>query len=215
VIITNTGGSTPYNLLMRIIAGELKGREIVPPRGSRIRPATGRVREAVMSLFTPARLTSGPFLDFCAGSGLIGVEALSRGAPRAVFIEADARTAAHLVRTLKQLGISDRADVLKIDARRCFRVVHKLLDGTPAACAFLDPPFIGSLTAELLGYCGRNAAVLAADGLLIARGPGELPSEVPGLAFVSQRSIGGSHLVVYSPIAANQGKSEQGEQDGK
>lgn len=184
---------------MRIIAGELKGREITTPRGSRIRPATGRVREAVMSLFTPTRLARGPFLDVCAGSGLMGVEALSRGAPRAVFVEADGRAVAHLARTLKQFGLSQRTEVLKIDARRCFGAVRKYLAGEPASCAFLDPPFIGTLTAELLGYCGQNSTLLDPDGLLIARGPQELPGEVPGLTLISQRCIGTSYLATYSP----------------
>ena len=103
--------------------------------------------------------------------------------------------------------------MLKIDARRCFGAVRKLLNGEPASCVFLDPPFIGTLTAELLVYCGQNNTVLAKDGLLIARGPRELPSEVPGLDLVSQRTIGSSHLVVYRSTADEAG--EQGEQNGK
>jgi 16S rRNA (guanine(966)-N(2))-methyltransferase RsmD len=189
---------------MRIIAGELKGREISPPRGSRIRPATGRIREAVMSLFTPARLERGPFLDISAGSGMMGIEALSRGAPRAIFIEVDGRTAAYLARTLERLGVDGRAEVLRIDARRCFSAVRKCLDGEQATCAFLDPPFIGELTAELLGYCGQNADVLAPEGLLIARAERPLPTNVTGLEFISQRSTGRNHLSVFSRMADEQ-----------
>lgn len=190
-------GPYPYNLRMRIIAGELKGREIVPPRGSRLRPVTGQVREMAMSLYTPARLTAGPFVDLCAGSGLMGLEALSRGAPCAVFVEADARTAAHLRRTLAQLGLSARADVLKMDARRCARAVLRCLNGEAASCVFLDPPYIDSMAAELLAACGRHGGLLARDGLLIARAPVALPLEVPGLRCVSQRRAGQSRLGLY------------------
>jgi 16S rRNA (guanine966-N2)-methyltransferase len=182
---------------MRIIAGELKGQEIVPPRGSRIRPATGLVREMAMNLFTPARLISGPFLDLCAGTGLMGFEALSRGAPRAIFVEAEARTAAQLKRTAARLGVAARAVVLRLDARRCFNAVQRRLGGTGLACVFLDPPFLATMAAELLAVCGRHAGVLAEDGLLISRAPEALPPAVPGLRFISQRTAGRSFLALY------------------
>lgn len=194
---------------MRIIAGELKGREIAPPRGSRIRPATGKVREMAMSLYTPARLTAGPFLDLCAGSGLMGLEALSRGAPFAVFVESDGRTAAHLRRTLAQLGVAGRAHVLRMDVRRCANAVHRSLDGAAPTCVFLDPPYLGSMAAELLSVCGRQPVLLAERGLLIARAPQALPLAVPGLRCVSQRRPGRSHLALYQrDTAANPPSSE-------
>jgi 16S rRNA (guanine966-N2)-methyltransferase len=182
---------------MRIIAGELKGQEVLPPRGSRIRPATGLVREMAMNLFTPARLSSGPFLDLCAGTGLMGFEALSRGAPRALFVETDARTAAQLRRSAERLGVADRAEVLRLDARRCFKTVNRLLAGAHLACIFLDPPYLDTMAAELLAYCGRNSGLLADDGLLIARAPEALPLEVAGLRFISQRNAGRSFLALY------------------
>jgi 16S rRNA (guanine966-N2)-methyltransferase len=187
---------------MRIIAGELKGREIVPPRGSRLRPVTGMVRETAMNLYTPERLTAGPFLDLCAGSGLMGLEALSRGAPRAVFVEADGRTAGHLRRTLEQLGLGASAQVLKMDVRRCANAVRRCLDGVPASCVFLDPPYIDSMADELLAACGRFSGLIANDGLLIARAPAALPQEVPGLRHVSQRQAGRSCLGLYQPDPA-------------
>jgi 16S rRNA (guanine966-N2)-methyltransferase len=187
---------------MRIIAGELKGRVIAPPRGSRIRPATGKVREMAMNLFTPARLVAGPFLDLCAGSGLMGLEALSRGAPFAVFVEADNRTAAHLRRTLAQLGVAARACVLRMDARRCANAVRRCLDGAAVSCIFLDPPYLDNMADELLAVCGRRAELLDPDGLLIARAPAALPLAVPGLRCVSQRRAGGSHLALYQRDAA-------------
>jgi len=192
----------PYNLPMRIIAGELKGREVIPPRGSRLRPVTGVVREMAMSLFTPERLTGGPFLDLCAGSGLMGLEALSRGAPFAAFVEADGRTAGHLRRTLAQLGLSTRSAVLRMDVRRCASAVRRCLGDIPASCVFLDPPYIDSMAAELLAACGRHRDLLATDGLLIARAPAALPQTVTGLRCISQRRVGRSHLGLYQPDSA-------------
>lgn len=185
---------------MRIIAGQLRGREVRAPRGSRVRPATGLVREMTMSLLGD-RLASAPFLDLCAGTGLVGFEALSRGAPHAVFVEADARHAGRLRRTAHELGVAERSTVLKLDVRRCFGAVRKALGSQHAACAFLDPPFIEGMAEELLTCCGRESTALAPEGLLIVRAPGRLPVEVAGLKFRDHRRAGQSWLGVYAPAA--------------
>jgi len=185
---------------VRIIAGQLRGREVRAPRGSRVRPATGLVREMAMSLLGD-RLTAAPFLDLCAGTGLVGFEALSRGAPCAVFVEADSRHAGQLRRTARELGVAERSTVLKLDVRRCFRAIRKVLGSERPACAFLDPPFIEGMAEELLTCCGRESAVLAPDGLLIVRAPGRLPVEVAGLRFRDHRRAGQSWLGVYQPAA--------------
>ena len=75
-IITNVSKQGAYNFQVRIIAGELKGREVQIPRQSRIRPATGFIRELAMNLFTPRRIEGGVFLDLCAGSGLVALTRL-------------------------------------------------------------------------------------------------------------------------------------------
>lgn len=198
VIITNTCRWAAYNQAMRIIAGTLKGREIRVPRGSRIRPATGLVREMAMSLLGD-RLGAAPFLDLCAGTGLVAFEALSRGAPRALLIEADKRHAAQLRRTVHELGVADRAEVLRLDVRRCFSAVRRKLGGTPASCAFLDPPFIDGMADELLSCCGAESSVLAAGGLLIVRASAKPAADVEGLSFVEHRRAGQSWLGVYRP----------------
>lgn len=197
-IITNSCRGPAYNLVMRIIAGTLKGREVRAPRSSRVRPATGLVREMAMSLLGD-RLTSAPFLDLCAGTGLIGFEALSRGAPHVVFVEADGRHAGQLRRTAHELGVAARSTVLRLDVRRCFKALRKHLDGSRAACAFLDPPFIEGMAAEMLVHFGREASVLRPDGLLIVRAPERLPVEVAGLKFQDHRRAGQSWLGVYAP----------------
>lgn len=184
---------------MRIIAGELKGREISVARGSRIRPATGIVRETVMSLFTPAKLASGVFLDLCAGSGLVGLEALSRGAPKVVFVETDGSTAAKLRQAIKRFGVAARCTVLKQDVRRCFGTLMKNLAGGLVTCAFLDPPYISGLAADLLTYLGRHAEVLAQDALLIVRTPDELATQAGNLQLVERRQCGNAWLWMYIP----------------
>ena len=182
---------------MRIIAGDLKGREVQIPRQSRIRPATGFIRELAMNLFTPGRIEGGMFLDLCAGSGLVGFEAISRGAARAYFVEADSRTASEIKLAAERFGVADRAVVLTQDARRCFPRLLKLLAGAGFDAAFLDPPFIPGMAGDILKYVGQSAKILNPEALLITRSPDRLSTEVPGLTFIERRGTGNGALWLF------------------
>ena len=153
-----------------------------------------------MDLFTPARLVGAVLLDVCAGSGLLGFEALSRGAARVVFVEADPRTAARLRDTALRFGVRERVAIVVRDARRCFPALRKALDGRQAAAVFLDPPYIPGMAQELLARWGA-ADVLAAQGLLIVRTPDALPEDVPGLQLIERRRAGSGGLWLYRPGA--------------
>jgi 16S rRNA (guanine966-N2)-methyltransferase len=194
---------------MRIIAGELKGREVVLPRGSRIRPATGYVRELAMNLFTPERLADGIFLDVCAGSGLTGFEALSRGASKTIFVEVDRKTIEHLRLTGKRFKVSERMAVISRDARHCFPILRKMLDGQQIAAAFLDPPYIPYMAADLLMRFGLASSILAPDGLLILRTRDDLPRDVPGLQFIERRAAGNGALWLFRPLQTPESDTEE------
>jgi 16S rRNA (guanine966-N2)-methyltransferase len=193
---------------VRIIAGELKGREIVLPRGSRIRPATGYVRELAMNLYTPERLQGAIFLDVCAGSGLVGFEALSRGAARTVFVEADRRTASQLRDNAERFGVSQRITIIALDARRCFATLRNALGGKLVDAVFLDPPYIAGMAVDLLYRFGAATDLLAPDGLLVLRTPDDLPQEIPGLQFIDKRTAGNGALWLYYPAGIDQTEQE-------
>jgi 16S rRNA (guanine966-N2)-methyltransferase len=91
---------------LRVVAGEFKGRRLQAPRGSRTRPTADRVREALFSML--GDVGDARVLDLYAGSGALGIEALSRGAGSAVFVERDARAAAAIERNLDSLGLEAR-----------------------------------------------------------------------------------------------------------
>lgn len=196
---------------MRISSGELKGRVLRLPRGSRARPATGFVAELAMDLFTPARLGAGAFLDLCAGSGLIGFEALSRGAPRVIFVEADERHCAAISASAAAFGVAGRCMVLRRDARRCAAKLAQLLAGWGAAggpgalsCAFLDPPYIPGMGADLLGsFFGHPAApgLLAPGALVMLRTPDRIDCPPPGLRLIEARRAGNGRLWLFEPEA--------------
>jgi 16S rRNA (guanine966-N2)-methyltransferase len=121
---------------VRVIAGTAKGRRLRTPPGGRTRPTTDRVKEALFSSLM-AELPGASVLDLYAGSGALGIEALSRGAARATFVERHQRTARVLDENLARAGVTDRATVVPAD------VLGAL--GTPPGAPFdvvlLDPPY--------------------------------------------------------------------------
>lgn len=123
---------------MRIIAGEWRGRKLVVGKGLSIRPATDRVREAVFNVLGQDRVEQAAVLDLFAGSGSLGLEALSRGARHLTSVERHARSRQVLGQNLAALGGADRAELVADDAfvwvvRNAGRVAIDLV--------FLDPPY--------------------------------------------------------------------------
>lgn len=129
---------------MRIIAGEWRGRRIEAPKGSLVRPTADRVREAWMSIVRN-ELPEALVLDLCAGSGALGLEALSRGAARCDFVERAAPSLRMLTQNIETLGAGDRARVIRADA---LRHVAGLASGAYDV-AFADPPYADTTAAEL------------------------------------------------------------------
>ncbi len=126
---------------MRIIAGALGGRHLKAPGGSDTRPTTDRVREALFSTLVSrlgADLGEGSVLDAFAGSGALGLEALSRGAAHVTFVERDRKALAALRDNVTTLGVGDRASVLPVDS---FSLPRREVPGQPFALLVLDPPY--------------------------------------------------------------------------
>jgi 16S rRNA (guanine966-N2)-methyltransferase len=120
----------------RIIAGEFGGRRLAVPTDSRVRPTADRVREAWMSILGE-RLVGARVLDLFAGSGAIGLEALSRGARHATFVELGAASLDAIRANVDSLGVGDRVTLHRGDA---IRFVERIAPGT-YDLALADPPF--------------------------------------------------------------------------
>lgn len=136
---------------MRIVGGEWRGRAIRAPKSRLTRPTTDRVREAIFDALS-SRL--GDFdglrvLDAFAGSGAMGLEAMSRGADRVTFVEKDVRTARIIKENLSSLGASDRATVVVSDV---FALAGRI-GGGPFTLILLDPPYTldASRVSQMLG----------------------------------------------------------------
>ncbi len=133
---------------MRVIGGELRGRRLESPPGRTARPATDRVREAVFGALGSLDAVDGAeVLDLFGGSGALGIEALSRGAASATFVERDREVRRVLSRNVELLGLEDRAEVVAGDAELF------LAEGEPGRhfdLAFLDPPYAFDAWEDLL-----------------------------------------------------------------
>jgi 16S rRNA (guanine966-N2)-methyltransferase len=145
---------------VRVIAGELGGRRLVTARGESTRPTAARVREALFSML--GELDGAVVLDLFAGSGALGIEALSRGAARATFVERAPRALAALRANVAALALTERARVLGCDALAALRREDKY------DLVFLDPPYA---TAVAL------AAALSRDLPAVLRGGARVVSE--------------------------------------
>ena len=150
---------------MRIIAGALKGRRLVTPRGSTTRPTADQVRIALMDTLAP-RLPGARVLDLFAGAGGVGLEALSRGAAHATFVESDARAVTALRDNVEALGVGGLVRVRRADVLRELAALYR--DGERFDVVFLDPPYDTGLVETTLQVLGGGGLLLA-EGLVIAQ----------------------------------------------
>jgi 16S rRNA (guanine966-N2)-methyltransferase len=145
---------------MRVIAGTAKGRRLGAPAGDTTRPTADRVREATFNALTSLAAVDGTVLDLFAGSGALGIEALSRGAASATFVDTDARAIAAVRANLEATGLDGRATIVRNDALRFLASRPERFD-----LALLDPPytFADADWAGLLAALDADVAVLESD----------------------------------------------------
>lgn len=123
---------------MRVVSGDAKGRPLKAVPGTSTRPTTDKVKEAIFSMIGPY-FEGGTVLDLYAGTGGLGIEALSRGMEQAVFIDLDSKSIETVRTNLKSIGYADRAEVYKNDAGRALKALSKrdaMFD-----LVFIDPPY--------------------------------------------------------------------------
>jgi len=147
---------------MRIIGGEARGRAIRLPGGCRIRPTADRVKEALFNILGPVEGKS--FIDVFAGCGNVGLEALSRGACRSVFVEKDLRLIEAIRENLRLLGFEGRAEMIAADAEKGMRRLGK--KGERFDILFADPPYEEGFLTEIMNYL-EGAELLTENGIII------------------------------------------------
>ncbi|MBV9080427.1 MAG: 16S rRNA (guanine(966)-N(2))-methyltransferase RsmD [Elusimicrobia bacterium] len=155
--------------LLKILAGTARGRVLRSgPKSPHLRPILARVKKSVFDILTP-RMAGSRFLDIYAGTGAVGLEALSRGASRAVFVERDRRSSDLIRENLKLLGMEDKGAVFGLDAANDLSLLPRPFD-----LIFMGPPYKDdekkplALVAPTLEQIRKNT-LLAAGGLIIAQ----------------------------------------------
>lgn len=180
---------------MRIIGGDLRGRAVRLPAGSRIRPTADRVKESLFNILYSVAGTS--FLDLFAGSGNVGLEALSRGACFTTFVEKDIRLARMIEASLVELGFTDRAEVIAADAERGLgRLVQK---GNRFGIIFADPPYDQGLVQETLAWPDMRKALTENGIIVLQHSAREMPEGLQGQPWVAadQRRYGDTVLSFF------------------
>jgi 16S rRNA (guanine966-N2)-methyltransferase len=171
---------------LRVVAGEFKGRRLAAPRGTRTRPTADRVREALFSML--GDVSGARVLDLYAGSGALGIEALSRGAASAVFVERDPQAVAAIERNLAPLAVEatvTRADVLRWLARA---------EG-PFDLVFCDPPYDGA--SRLAGpLAERLPGLTTDDARIVTESDKRNPLELP-FPLLVERGYGDTRIAIH------------------
>jgi 16S rRNA (guanine966-N2)-methyltransferase len=174
---------------MRIIAGSHRGHKIHAPRGQDVRPTSDRVRENVFNIL--GAVDGAAVLDLYAGSGAMGLEALSRGAVKAVFVEQDGEAVRTIERNLDKLRLS--GTVLRQDAVTA--LATEAGSGRKYDLVLVDPPY--DMYADIQPKLARYLpSVLAEDGVVVIETDARIEPELP-LAERTSRKYGSTRITVY------------------
>lgn len=193
---------------MRVIAGSAKGRQLFVARGMKARPITDHVKKSMFDILAP-RLPGARCLDLFAGTGAIGIEALSRGAEWAVFVECNPRMVGVIKRNLEVTGFTAHARVLCGDVRWMVRVLARR--GEVFDLVFMDPPYGHGLALVALGLVCQSK-ILGENGIIVARHEHkqEMPGSCANVNLVRQETFGDTIVSFYRP----EGEGEHQETGG-
>lgn len=151
---------------MRIIAGKYRGRKLKRPPSLKTRPTSDRLRETLFNILAP-RIEGARFLDLCAGSGAVGIEALSRGAAHVTFVDRSRKMYALIETNLNLLSVRD--DEIEVVNREALEFLGRRVkkEAEPFDIIFFDPPYTTDYE-EVLDYIGEESArLLVPEGVVV------------------------------------------------
>jgi 16S rRNA (guanine966-N2)-methyltransferase len=155
---------------MRVIAGKFRSRPLHTLRGMDLRPTADRLRETLFNVLgagNPDAFAETVWIDLCAGTGAVGIEALSRGAAQVYFVESSPAAAGLIRRNLESLGVAAGFEVMKEDAVRALPKLEA--KNVTANFIFLDPPYrMEKIYLRVLAAVAQSSSLLAQDAVVIA-----------------------------------------------
>ncbi|SNB45770.1 16S rRNA (guanine(966)-N(2))-methyltransferase RsmD [Geobacter sp. DSM 9736] len=185
---------------MRIVAGSAKGRKLLVPKGQRVRPTADRVKEAVFSILKTllGDLDGCRVLDIFAGTGNLGIEALSRGAASAVFIDNHRESALTIEKNIRLAGFSEKCRIIQSDALRALQAIEK--ERIRFRLVFLDPPYRIGFAEKVLNHLGTSTVIEPGAVIVTEHSLQEnLQDRFGNLQKFDARTYGDTALSFFSP----------------
>jgi 16S rRNA (guanine(966)-N(2))-methyltransferase RsmD len=179
---------------LRVISGTLKGKKLFAPKGLSLRPTSDRVREAIFDILQGS-IEGRRVLDLFSGTGAMGIEALSRGAETAVFVENQPSSLAVLRKNLAGCRLEGVARVLPEEAEAALRVLDG--EGSPFELIFLDPPYGKGLARKTLGRLAESRLLVPETLIVAEHSPAEEAEGGPLLERVDFRKYGGTRISFF------------------
>ena len=187
---------------MRVIAGSLKGRRLTPPGWEGLRPTSDKLRETLFNVLAP-RMAGARVIDGYAGTGAIGIEALSRGAAAVTFVEQDPRAGTLIERNLERCGVTKGYVIIRTDVGRAFEALRRRTPFDAFDVILLDPPYAASSLFEpVLAAAGE---ILTSDGVVVLEHARRraVPLEAGRLCRSREQTAGDSGLAFYELKSEN------------
>ncbi len=176
----------------QVLAGKLRGRPLQSPKGEQTRPTTALVRKSVFDTLRPY-LEDAHVLDLFAGSGAIGIEALSNGAAHATFVENHPLALKALRHNLHSLGLEDSSTILALDAHAALKKLKNTFD-----VIYSDPPYDqASFHTTLLSFLDTHPLLRPGGFLFLEEGQPASYASLAHLTFIRTRSFGNAHLHLF------------------
>jgi 16S rRNA (guanine966-N2)-methyltransferase len=189
---------------LRIVAGRFKGKSLIAPQGGATRPTSDRARQAVFNILEHAAwapaLGGARVIDLFAGSGALGLEALSRGAAFCLFVETDAEARGAIRDNVEALGLFGATRIHRRDATDLGQ--KPAADGAPFDLAFLDPPYGRELGEKALAGLAGGGWLAEAALVVLEVGAGEKAPEVEGFELIDERVYGAAKVLFLTRAAA-------------
>ena len=192
-----------------MIAGSLKGRRLKVPSWEGLRPTSDKLRETLFNILAP-RVPGARVVDVYAGTGAVGIEALSRGARDVSFIDRDRRAQALIAENLAYCGVAGRYTIVRADAERALEALGARVPGTVVDIILLDPPYEAG-ESEVVGVLAAAAGRLTAGGVVVLERARRRPAPGTAGCLVRSREVvsGASALTFYEVERQGVGRPEE------
>ena len=177
---------------MRIIGGRAKGRKLIAGKTRWIRPTRDKVKESIFSMIQ-SHVEGGVVLDLFAGTGNLGLEALSQGAKKAIFVENDRTPLRILLRNIDLCGFQDRAEILSLDAEVALKALRRRAEKVDLV--FIDPPYGSGYVDKTLRFINSHDMLKKGGAIVVEHGSAEIPAVQWGMLSLRRRKRHGDTTI--------------------